>query len=157
MPAYTKSCVTVPCFLFTVGTVTGVITMLLALLRLTGFLLAFFISLKHGLPKSHALIAPELLVGLLRLRGLICCCLKGLTLAVIAMPVQGVVGLVGTNVSFATLAKLFTVTLLGDSTSRPPRCLALWVTLGFRLGQCSLSFCLELLIMLINRDTLNSF
>ncbi len=35
-------------------------------LRLTGFLLAFYISLEHGLHKCHALIAPRLLVGLLR-------------------------------------------------------------------------------------------
>jgi hypothetical protein len=95
MLVYTKSCVTLPSFLFTVGTVTGVIVMLLALLRLTSFCLAFCISLKHGLHEGHALIAPRLLVGLLELRGLTCCCLKGLTIAVIATAVQGVVGLVG--------------------------------------------------------------
>jgi hypothetical protein len=76
----------------------------LALLRLTGFLLAFHISLEHGLHKIHALIAPKLLVGFLGLRGLTCCYLKGLTIAVIAMAVQDVVGLVGTAVGFARLA-----------------------------------------------------
>ncbi len=67
--------------------------MLLVLLRLTGFLLAFCISLNHGLHEGHALIAPRLLVGFLGLRGLTCCCLKGLTIAVIVTAVQGVVGL----------------------------------------------------------------
>jgi hypothetical protein len=38
MLVYAKSCVAIPSFLFTVGTVTGVIIKLLALLRLTGFL-----------------------------------------------------------------------------------------------------------------------
>ncbi len=104
-------------------------------LRLTGFLLAIYISLEHGLHQGHALIAPRLLVGLLGLRGLTsCCCLEGLTIAVIAMAVQGVVGLEGTAVGFAMLAELFTVTLLRDSTSRTPRCLALWVALGFGWG-----------------------
>ncbi len=79
-----------PSFLFTIGTVTGVIAMFLTFLRLTGILLAFHISLEHGLHEGYALIAPRLLVGLLGLRGLTCCCLKGLTIAVIAMAVQGV-------------------------------------------------------------------
>jgi hypothetical protein len=107
--------------LFTVGTVTGVIIMLLALLRLTGFLLTFCINFKHRLHKGHALIAPKLLVGLLGLRGLTCCYLEGHTIAVIlATAVQGVLGLVGTAVGFATLAKLLTATLLRDSTSWAP-------------------------------------
>ncbi len=59
----TKSRVAVPSFLFTVRTITGVIAVLLALLRLTSFLLAFHISLKHGLHEGHALIPPKLLVG----------------------------------------------------------------------------------------------
>jgi hypothetical protein len=80
MLVYSISHVAVPSFLFTVGTVTGVIIALLALLRLTGFLLAFCISLKHVLHKSHALIAPKLLLGLLGLRGLTCCCLEQLPL-----------------------------------------------------------------------------
>ncbi len=67
---YTKSHVAVPSFLFTVGTVTGVIFAPLALLRHAGFLLAFCKSLQHGLHKSRALVAPKLLVGLLGLRGL---------------------------------------------------------------------------------------
>ncbi len=95
-------------------------------LRFTGFLLAFHISLEHGLHEGHALIAPRLLVGLLRLRGLTCCCLEGLTIAVVMTAVQGVVGLEGTTVGIATLAELCTATLLRDSTSRAPRRLALW-------------------------------
>jgi hypothetical protein len=153
---YTKSRVTIPSFLFTVGTVTGVIVTFLALLRLTGFLLAFRKSLKHGLHEGHALIAPRLHVGLFGLRGLTCCCLEGLTIAVIARAVQDVVGLVGTAVGLATLAKLLTATLLRDSTSQAPRCLALRAILGFGPGCTSLTLCLELLVVLLNHDALNS-
>ena len=64
MLVYTKSCVAVPSFLFTIGTVTGVIVMFLTFLRLTGFLLAFYISLEHGLHEGHVPIAPRFLVGL---------------------------------------------------------------------------------------------
>jgi hypothetical protein len=120
MLVYTKSHVTVPSFLFTVGTVTGVIIAPLALFRLTGFLLDFCISLEHGLHKSHALVAPKLFVRLLGLSKLTCCCLEGLTISVITMAVQGVVGLVGTAVGLAMLAKVLTATLLRDSTSWPP-------------------------------------
>jgi hypothetical protein len=73
MLVYTKSRVAVPSSLFTVGTVAGVVVTFHMLLRLTGFLLAFCISLEHGLHEGHALIAPRLLVGLLGLRGLTCC------------------------------------------------------------------------------------
>ncbi len=134
MLVYTKSRVAVPSFLFTVGTVTGAVIALLALLGLTGFLLAFCISLKHGLHEGHAHITPRLLEGLLWLRGLTCCRLKGLTIAVIATAVQGAVGLVRTAVGLAMQVKLLTRTLLSDVTSQAPRCLALWVTLGFRFG-----------------------
>ncbi len=99
--------------------------MLLALPRLTGFVIGLYIGLKHGLHKGHAHIAPKFLVGLLGLSGLTCCCLKGLTIAVIATAVQGVVGLVGTAMSFAMLEKLLTATLLRDLTSQAPRRLAL--------------------------------
>jgi hypothetical protein len=157
MLVYTKSHVTVPSFLFTLGTVTGVIIALLVLLRLTGFLLAFHISLKHVLHKSHALIAPKLLVGLLGLRGLTCCCFKGLTIADIATAVQGVVGLVETAVGIATLAKLLTATLLSNLISWDPRCLTLRITLGFRPGCSSLTLCLELLVLLLNHNSLDSF
>jgi hypothetical protein len=132
MLVYTKSRVAVPSFLFTVGAVTGVIVMFLTFLRLTGFPLAFYISLDHGLHEGHALIASRLLVGLLGHIGLICCFLKGLSIAIIAMGVQGVVGLEWMAMGFATLAELLTATLLRDSTSRALRCLALWVTLSFR-------------------------
>ncbi len=131
MLVYTKSRVAVPSFLFTVGTVTGVVVTFLMFLRLTGFLLAFHISLKHGLHECHVLIAPILLVGFLGLKGLTCCCLKGLTIAVIVMAVQGVVGCEGTTVVLAKLSKLLTATLLRDLTSWAPRRLALWVTFGF--------------------------
>jgi hypothetical protein len=126
--------------------------MFLTFLRLTGFLLAFYISLKHGLHEGQALIAPRLLVGLLGLRGLTCCSLKGLTIAVIAMAVKGVVGLEGTTMGFATLAVFLTAALLRDLTSRAPRCIALWVTLGFGLGCTVLSFCLEFCALLLNHD-----
>ncbi len=155
MLVYTKSRVAVPSFLFTVGTVTGVIAVLLKLLKLTGFLLAFCISLKYGLHECHDLITPRLLVGLLGLRGLTCCCLERLTIAFIATAVQGVVGLVGTAVGLATLAKLLTAPLLRDLTSRAPRRLALRVTLGFGLGCTSFTFHLELLVMLLNHDLLD--
>jgi hypothetical protein len=61
MLVYTKSRVIVPSFLFTVGTVTRVIVMFLTIVRLTGFLLVFYISLEHGLHEGHALIAPDFL------------------------------------------------------------------------------------------------
>jgi hypothetical protein len=152
---YTKSHVTISSFLFAVRTVTGVIVTPFALLRLTGFLLALHISLEH-LHEGHSLIAPKLLAGLLRLSGLTWLCLKGLTIAVIAAAVQGVVGLVGTAVGLARPSELLTATLLRDSTSRAPRHHALWVTLGFGPGCNSLTFCLELLVVLLNRDALNS-
>ncbi len=123
-------------------------------LRLTGFLLAFHMSLEYGLHEGHALIAPRLLVWLLGLRGLTCCCLEGLTIAVIAMAVQGVVGLEGTAMGFAMLAELLTMTLLRDSTSWAPRRLALQVTLGFGWGCTALFLCLEFLALLLNHDLL---
>jgi hypothetical protein len=141
---YTKTCVAGPSSLFSVGTVTRVMITLLVLLRLTSFL-SLYIGLEHGLHKCHSLVTPKLLVGLLGLSGLTCCCLKGLTIVVIATSVQGVVGLVGTALGFATLAKLLTVTLLWDSTSWPPRCLPLGITLGFRPGCSILTFALSLL------------
>ncbi len=130
--------------------------MFLMCLRLTRSLLAFHISLEHGLHEGHALIAPRLLVGLLGLRGVTCCCLKGLTIAVIAMAVQGVVGCEGTTMGLATLANLLTATLLRDSTSRSPRCLALWVTFGFGWGCTALPFCLEVCTFLLKHDLLDS-
>jgi hypothetical protein len=102
----------------------------------------------------HGLITPRLLVGLLGLRGLTCCYLEGLTIAVVATAVQGVVGLEGTAVGFTMLAKLLTATLLRVSTSWAPRCLALWITLGFGLGYTALSFCLEFHALLLNHDSL---
>ena len=71
------------------------------------------------------------------------------------MAVQGVVGLEGTAVGFAMLAELLTVTLLRDSTSRAPRHLALWVTLGFGWGCTALSLCLEVRTFLLNNDSLD--
>ncbi len=155
MLVYIKSRVAIPSFLFAVGTVTGVVATFFVYLRLTGFLLAFHISLKHGLHEGHALIASRLLVGLLGLRGLTCCCLKGLTIAAIATAVQGVVGLEGTAVGLAMLAKLLTATLLRDLTSRSPRRHVLRITLGFRWSCTTLSFCLEVHALLLNRDSLD--
>ncbi len=123
-------------------------------LRLTSFLLAFHISLEHGLHECHALIAPRILIGLLGLRGLTCCCLEGLTIAVIVMAVQGVVGLEGTALGFAMLAELLTATLLRDLTSCAPRRLALRDTFGFGLGCTALTFHLEFLALLLNHDLL---
>jgi hypothetical protein len=60
------------------------------LLGLTIFL-SLYIGLEHGLREGHTLVAPKLLVGFLGLRGLTCCCCKGLSTAVIATAVQGVV------------------------------------------------------------------
>jgi hypothetical protein len=94
--------------------------MFLTFLRPTSFLLAFYISLKHGLHEGHALIAPRLLVGLLGLRGLTCCSLEGLTIAVMATAVQGVVRYEGSAMGLATLAELPTATLLRGLTSRAP-------------------------------------
>jgi hypothetical protein len=130
--------------------------MFLTFLRLTGFFLAFHISLEHGLHEGHALIAPRLLVGLLGLRGLTCCCLEGLTIAVIAMAIQGVVVHEGTAMGLAMLANLFTATLLRDSNSRTPRRLALWFTFGFGWGCNALPFCLEVCTFLLNHDLLDS-
>jgi hypothetical protein len=113
MLVYTKTRVAAPSFLFTVGTVARVIITLLILLRLTSFL-SLQIGLKHGLHKGHTHIAPKLLLGLLGLRGLTCCCCKGLTIAVIATAVQGVVGLVGATMGFSIWQKLLTAILLWD-------------------------------------------
>jgi hypothetical protein len=135
--------------------VTGVIVAFLTFLRLTSFLLDFYISLEHGLHEGCALIAPRFLVGLLGLRGLTCCCLKELTIAVIATAVQGVVGCEGSAMGLAPLAKLLTVTLLRDSTSQAPRRLALWVTLGFGPGCTAHSFCLRVQTFLLNHDLLD--
>ena len=151
---YTNSRVAVPSFLFAVGTVTGVVVTFLTFLRLTSFLLAFYISLKHGLHEGHALIAPRLLVGLLGLSGLTCCCHERLTIAITATAVQDVMGLEGTTVGLATLAKLLTATFLRDLTSRAPGRHALWVTLGFGSGCTALTFCLEFLAVLLNHDLL---
>jgi hypothetical protein len=129
--------------------------MFLTFLRLISFLLDFYISLEHGLHEGHTLIAPRLLVGLLGLRGLTCCCLEGLTIAVIATAVQGVVRCEGSAMGLALLAKLLTATLLRDSTSWAPRCLA-WVTFGLGWGCTALSFCLEVCTFLLNHDSLDS-
>jgi hypothetical protein len=116
------------------------------LLRLTGFFLAFGMSLEHGLHKGHALIAPRLLLGLLGIRGLTCCFLEGLTITVIAMAVQGVVGLVGTTVDLATLAKLLTVTFLGTQPVWPPDALRFGLLLASDRVVPALPFALSFLL-----------
>ncbi len=65
-------------------------------------------------------------------------------------------GLEGTAVGFAMLAKLLIATHFRDPTSGPQR-LALQVTLGFGLGCTALSFCLELRALLLNHDSLDGF
>ncbi len=90
---YISSHVSVPSFLFTIGTVTGVIVTFLTFLRLTSFLVAFCFlrfldwlsssfshKLEQGLHEGYALITPRLLVGLLGLRGLPAAASRGLPL-----------------------------------------------------------------------------
>jgi hypothetical protein len=64
--------------------------------------------------------------------------------------------MVGTAVGLATLAKLLTATLLRDLTRWALRRLVLLVTLGLGSGCTSLTFCLELLVLLLNHDSLDS-
>ncbi len=106
--------------------------------------------------KAMPLLPPNFLSGFFGLRGLTCCRLEGLTIAAIMLAVQGVAGVVGTAMGFATLAKLLTATLLRGSTSRAPGHLARWITLGLGPGCTRLPFCLELLVMLLNHDKLKS-
>ncbi len=105
--------------------------------------------------KAMPFIAPRLLVGLLGLRGLTFCCLKGLAIAVIATAVQGVVRHKGSAMGLAPLAELLTATLLRDSTSRAPRRLALSVTFGLGWGYTAFSFCLKVCTFLRNHDLLD--
>jgi hypothetical protein len=107
--------------------------MLLMLLGLTSFL-SLYIGLKHGLNEGNTLIAPKLFVELPGLRGFTCCYYKGLTIAVIATAVQGVVCMVGAAMDFATLAKLLTASLLRDWITCAPRRFLLGITLGIRMG-----------------------
>ncbi len=131
--------------------------MFLTFLRLTSFLLAFCISLEHGLHEGHILVTPKPLVWLLGLRGLTCCSLEGLAIAVIATSVQGVMHHERTAMGLALLAKLLTATLLRDSTSRPPGRFALRVTLGFGWGCTALRFRFEVCTLLFNHDLLDGF
>jgi hypothetical protein len=117
-------------------------------------ILSLHIGLEHGLHKGHK--GHTLIVGLLGLRELTCCYHKGLTVALIATAVYGVVGLVGAAVGFATLANFLTVSLLLDLITQAPRCFPFGITLGIRMGCSSLTLCLELFILLLNHDPLNS-
>jgi hypothetical protein len=126
-------------------------------LRLTSFLLVFCISPEHGLHEGHILVTPRLLVGLLGLRGLTCCSLKGLAIAVIATAVQGIMRRERTAMGLALLAKLFAATLLRDSTSQPPGRFVLRVALGFGWGCTALPFCLEVPTLLFNHDSPDGF
>ncbi len=114
MLVYTKSRVVAPSFLFTAGTVTRVIVMLIMFLKLTCFL-SLYIGLEYGQYEGYTLIPPNLFVGFLGLRGFTCCCHEGLTIAIVATAVKGVVGLVGATVGFGMLAKLLAAILLRDS------------------------------------------
>ena len=109
----------------------------------TSFLLD--LSVLHGLHKGHALIAPKLLVGLLGLRGLTCCCLKGLTIAVKAMAVQGVVVLVGTTVGLAMLANFSLQPFLGTRPVGPPDALHVGLLLASNQAVLALPFALSFL------------
>ncbi len=124
--------------------------MLLMFLRLTCFL-DFCISLEHGLHEGHTLIAPKRLVGLLGLKGLTC-----RTILVVVMAVTSIVHLVGVAMGLAMLAKLLIANLLRDSIIQAPRCFPLGITHGVRTGCASLTFCLQLLVLLIKHDLLNS-
>ncbi len=104
---------------------------------------------------SHILVAPRILVGLLGLRGLTCCSLKGLAIAVIATAVQDVMRRGRTAMGLALLAKLLTATPLRDSTSRPPGRFALRVTLGFGRGCTALCLCLEVHTLIFFHDSLD--
>jgi hypothetical protein len=147
----------VPSFLFTIGTVTGVIVTFLTFLRLTGYFLAFCISLEHGLHEGHILVAPKLLVGLLGLSGLTCCSLKGLAVSVLATTVQGVMHRERTAMGLALLAELLTATLFRDLTSWSPGRFALRVTLGFGWGCTALCLCFEVHTSLFFHHLLYSF
>jgi hypothetical protein len=143
MLVYTKSRIAVPSFLFTVGTVTRVIIALLALLRLTGFLIGLYKGLEHNLHEGHAIIAPKFLVGLLGLSGPTCCCLKRLTIAVIATAVQDVVGLVGTGVCSAMLANLSLRPSLGTRPVGLPYTFCLGLLLASGRALAALPFALS--------------
>ncbi len=93
---------------------------------------------------------------LLGLRGLTCCCLEGLTIAVMVMAVQGVVRRKWSAMGLAPLAKLLSATFLRDLTSRAPIRLALWVTFGLGWGCTALFFCLKVCTFLLNHDLLDS-
>ncbi len=62
----------------------------------------------------------------------------------------------GSTMGLAPLAKLLSVTLLRDSISWALGCLALRVFLGLRWGCTALSFSLEVRILLLYHDLLDS-
>ncbi len=98
------------------------------------------------------LVLTQYQLHLLGLRELTCCCLKGLTISIIAAAGQGVMGRVGTAVGLAPLAKLLTWPFLGTQPVGPPYALRLvysWLWIGM---YHSLTFCLELLVVLLNHD-----
>ncbi len=133
--------------------------MFLMFLRLTIFFLAFCISLEHGLKEGHTLIVPRLLVGLLGLRGLTCCSLKGLAVVVITTTVLGVMLMrrERTTMGLASLAKLLAATILSDSTNWSPGRFALRVTLGPGWGCTTLGLRLEVCTPLFFHHLLDSF
>jgi hypothetical protein len=153
MLVYNKSYVIAPSFLFTVGTATRVILMLLALHGLTSFL-GFCISLKHGMHEG-LLLPPILFVRPLNIRWFSCSSSMGLTILDIATTVHCVVHLVGTAVSLAMLAKLLITCHLRDLITQAPRRIPLEITLGFGMGCGGPTLCLELLIEFFNHDLLN--
>jgi hypothetical protein len=116
--------------------------MLLTLLGLTSFL-SLKIGLNHGLHKGHTPVAPKLFVGLLGLRGLTCCCHKGLTIAIIAMAVHGVVGMVEVTMGFATLTNFSLQAFLGTQPLEPPDTFLLELLLASGWAAVVLSFALS--------------
>jgi len=77
-------------------------------------------GLEHGCHKSHLLVAPKFLVGLLCVGGLTCGCTKGLAILVVLATVVGIARLMRAAVSLATLAKPSLRTFFGTRSDEPP-------------------------------------
>ncbi len=101
-----KTRVTGPNFLFTVGITRRGVTALLALLTFLLFLKPFLNGLEHGRHVGQLLVAPKFLVGLTCIGGLTRGCTEGLAILVVLATVAGVVRQVRAAVSLASLAKL---------------------------------------------------
>ncbi len=89
--------------------------MLLALLILSSFFLAFLKGLKHGGHICQPFLAPTYLVGLMFIVWFTSGCTKGITILIIMVTLDRIVGLVGAIVRLAYLTKLLGTRLLRDS------------------------------------------